>query len=110
MIAIFVDDFFILGVSISEIKAAKVVFQTPFRMLNLGLCKFYLGMTAIWDCKKQSVRLGQPAYLEKILLDHQIMDCKPTPTPLKTQHLKVSSADYQPKEQFRARYQSAVRS
>ena len=46
MIAIFVDEFFILGVSISEIKAAKVAFQTLFRMLNLGLCKFYLGMTA----------------------------------------------------------------
>ncbi len=108
MIAIFVDDLFITGSSTSEIKAAKAAFQDRFRMLNLRLCKFYLGITVTRDCKKYILRLGQRAYFEKILLDYQMMDCKPAPTPIETQHLKVANADYQPEEQFRICYQSAV--
>ena len=65
-------------------------------------------MTVTRDCEKQILRLGQRAYLEKILLDHQMMDCKPAPTTIETQHLKVASADYQPEEQFRTHYQSAI--
>ncbi len=34
-------------------------------------------------------------------------DCKPAPTTIETQHLKIASADYQHKEQFRSGYQSA---
>ena len=98
MIAIFIGDLLITGGSTSEIKAAKAAFQARFRMSDLGLYKFYLGMTVTQDCKKQILQLGQREYLEKILLDHQMIDCKPTPTPIKTQHLKVASVDYQPEE------------
>ena len=106
MIAIFVDDLFITGSSTSEIKSAKAALQARFQMSDLGLCKFYLGMTVTRDCEKQILRLGQYAYLEKILLDYQMMDCKPAPTPIETQHLKVASTDDRPKEQFHTRYSS----
>ena len=69
-------------------------------MSDLGLCKFYFGMTVTRDWRKRILRLGQLAYLEKILLDHQMIDCKPAPTPIETQNLKVASADYQPEEQY----------
>ncbi len=98
MIAIFVDDLLITGGSTSEIKAAKAAFRAQFRMSDLGLYKFYLGMTVTQDCKKQILQLGKRKYLEKILLDHQMMNCKPTSTPIKTQHLQVASVDYQPEE------------
>ena len=45
IIAIFVDDFLITGGSISEIKAAKAAFLTCFQMSDIGLCKYYVGMT-----------------------------------------------------------------
>lgn len=54
MIAIFVDDLLITGGSISEIKAAQAAFQAQFWMSDLGLCKFYLGMTVTRDCKNKS--------------------------------------------------------
>ncbi len=38
--------------------------------------------------------LGQRAYLEKILLDYQMMDSKPAPTPIDTPLFKVASTDY----------------
>lgn len=79
-------------------------------MLDLKLCKLYLGITITQDCKKQIMRIGQLAYLKKILLDHQIMYYKPVPTPIKTQYLKVASTDYQPEEQYCTRYQAVVRS
>ncbi len=75
-------------------------------MSDLGLCKYYLGMAVTRDCKNRILRLGQRAYLEKILLDYQMMDCKPSPTLIETQYLTI--AYYQPDEQFRTRYQSAV--
>ena len=100
MIAIFVDDLLITGGSIPEIKAAKAAFHACFQMSDLGLCKYYLGMTVTRDCKNRILRLGQRAYLEKILVDHQMMDCKPAPTPIESQHLTVAAVDYQPDEHF----------
>ena len=108
MIAIFVDDLLITGGSIPEIKAAKAAFHACFQMSDLGLCKYYLGMTVTRDCKNRILRLGQRAYLEKILVDHQMMDCKPVPTPIESQHLTVAAVDYQPDKHFHTRYQSAV--
>ena len=35
-------------------------------------------------------------------------DCKPASTPIENQHLTAAAADYQPDEQFRTCYQSAV--
>ena len=87
IIAFFVDDLLITGGSISEIKAAKAAFHACFQMSDLGLCKYYLSMTVTRDCKNQILRLGQRAYLEKILFDHQMTDCKPAPIPIKTQYL-----------------------
>ncbi len=60
MIAIFVDDLLIN----SGIKADKTAFQARFRMSDLRLCKFYLGMTVTRGCEKRILRLGQHAYLE----------------------------------------------
>lgn len=51
IIAIFVNNLLITSNSISEIKAAKTAFYTQFGMLNLTLCKYYLGMIVTQDYK-----------------------------------------------------------
>ncbi len=107
-IVIFVDDLLITSSSTSEIKTAKAAFQARFQMSDLGLCQFHLGIKVTSNCEKQILRLGQLAYLEKILLDHQMMDCKPSHLPIETQHLKVAITDYELEKQFRTHYQSAV--
>lgn len=65
-------------------------------------------MTVTRDRKNRILRLGQRAYLEKILRDHKMTDCKAAPNPMETQHLEDSPPDYQPTAGFRLQYQSAV--
>lgn len=77
-------------------------------MSNLRPCQCYLGMTVTRNCKNQILSLGQRAYLEKILHDHKMTDCKAAPTPMETQHLEESPPDYQPTAEFCLQYQSAV--
>ena len=60
------------------------------------------------DRKNRVLRLGQRAYLEKILRDHKMTDCKAAPTPMETQHLELSPPDYEPTTEFCLQYQSAV--
>ena len=52
--------------------------------------------------------MGQRAYLETILRDHKMTDCKAAPTPIETQHIEVSPPNYEPTTEFRLQYQSAV--
>lgn len=77
-------------------------------MSDLGPCPYYLGMTVTRNCKNRILRLGQRAYLEKMLRNHKMTDCKAAPTPMETQHLEESPPNYQPTTEFRLQYQSAV--
>ena len=77
-------------------------------MSKLGFYKYYQGMTVTQDSKNQILQLSQRAYLEKILLDHQMTDCKLATISIKTQHFTAAAIDYQPDKQFRTRYQFAA--
>lgn len=68
--------FCIIGTSIPEIKIVKAAFHTCFEISNLKLCKFYLGITVIKDCKNQILQPEICAYSTKILIDDQIIDFK----------------------------------
>ncbi len=52
-IAIFINDLLITGGSTSEINAVKAAFQVRFRMSDLRLCKFCLGMTVTQFAKNE---------------------------------------------------------
>lgn len=53
MIAIFVDDLFIIGNSIPKIKVAKAIIHVHLQILDLKLCKYCGGMTIIRGCKNR---------------------------------------------------------
>ena len=108
IVAVYTDDLQITGSSLAEIHAVKQALSERFHMSDLGPCQYYLGITVTCDRKNRILRLGQRAYLEKILRDHKIADCKAAPTPMETQHLEDSSRDYQPTAEFRLQYQSAL--
>ena len=76
-------------------------------MSDLGLVSFYLGMAVIRDRANRILRLGQQAYLEKILQDHGMWDCKASAVPMDSV-LTASSQDYQATDSFQTQYQSAV--
>lgn len=94
IIAIFLVDLLIILGSISEIKAVETTFYAHFHMSDLRLYKNYLGIIVTWNCKNQILQLSQYAYLEKILLNHQIIDCKPELISIKTQYFTFAAADY----------------
>jgi hypothetical protein len=48
-IIVFVDDFFIVGLSKANIFMIKVKLSECFYIIDLGPCKYYLGMEVIRD-------------------------------------------------------------
>ncbi len=102
------DNIKITRFSLVEIHAIKQALGERFHMSDLGRCQYYWDMTVNRDRKNRILRLGQRAYLEKILRDHKMTDCKAAPTPMETQYTEESSSDYQPTTEFCSQYQSAV--
>ena len=74
IVAIYVDDLIITGPSSSEIQHVKKMLSDEFSMVNLGPINYYLGMTITRDRANRILRLGQQAYLEKVLRDHGMWD------------------------------------
>lgn len=109
IIAIYVDDLLLTGSSVDQIKKAKLALSQKFHMTDLGECTYYLGMTVTRDRQHRIIRLGQKAYLEKVLRDHEMWDCKFVATPMDAHtHLTKAPDNYKAPEDFRLRYQSAV--
>ena len=108
IMAVYIYKLQINRLSFSKIQAVKKPLSQRFHISNLGLCQYYLGMTLTWDQKNQVLRLGQQAYLEKILCNHKMTERKAAPTPMKTQHLEVSPPDFKPITKSWLQYQSAV--
>ncbi|KAJ0124118.1 Uncharacterized protein HZ326_31466, partial [Fusarium oxysporum f. sp. albedinis] len=48
-IAVYVDDLLIAGPSKDEIVAVKQALCNKFKMTDLGPCKYYLGMSGLWN-------------------------------------------------------------
>ena len=87
-----------------EIKKAL---NKRFRMIDLGTCTFYLGMTVTRDRPQRVLRLGQSAYLEKILRDHNMWESKPVATPIDGK-LVAPEPGYKAPDKLRTQYQSAM--
>lgn len=57
----YADDVLIASSSWPEIFRAKSIFKSNFRMVGLGPCTFYLGMTVTRDCSLKKLQPSQPA-------------------------------------------------
>lgn len=72
IIAIYMDNLLLTRSSVDQIKKAKLALSQKFHMTDLGECSYYLGMTVTQDCQYCIICLGQWAYLEKVLQDHEM--------------------------------------
>ena len=81
-IAVYVDDLLIAGPSKDEIQEIKDTLSNRFEMTDLGPCTHYLGMTVTRDRRNRILRLSQRSYIETVLQDHGMWECKPVLTPL----------------------------
>lgn len=87
MVGVYVDDLIITGASLMEINKFKEQMQALFKMSDLGLLSYYLGMEVKQG--KEGITVSQGAYAAKILDKAGMRDCNPCQTPMDAR-LKLS--------------------
>jgi hypothetical protein len=88
-----VDDLIITGTNCEDIKLFKEEMATVFKMTDLGLLKYYMGIEVRQN--KEGISLSQGAYAEKILEKNGMRECNPCQTPMETR-LKLSKLSTEP--------------
>lgn len=100
IIAIYVDDLLICGAERKEINKVKNALKAKFHMSDLEPVLFYLGMAITRDRANKILRLGQRAYLKKIIKDHGMWEYKAVAVPMDGS-LASSLQNYQAIDVFR---------
>lgn len=80
IVAIYVDDLFVTGTSVKEIKDFKKDMSSNFEMSDLGLLTYYLGL----EVRQSSgcIMINQEAYAQHILKEAAMDDCDSTCIPM----------------------------
>ena len=109
IVALYVDDLLITGPNKQDIQRVKDALNSHFHMTDLGPCCYWLGMSITRNRQQRVLRLGQRAYIEKIVRDFGLWECKTTATPMEASlHLESAPADFQANALDRQTYQRAV--
>jgi hypothetical protein len=90
LVGVYVDDLIITGTHVDEIKAFKSEMHRLFKMSDLGLLSYYLGI----EVKQEhgEITLSQRAYSEKILERAGMSGCNACHTPMEVR-LKLKKDD-----------------
>ena len=80
----FVDDIKIMGPKYSGVIArVKMELTAAFEMVDMGPISFYLGPKVDRGRQKRTIKLSQPAYIQKVLAKYHLEKANPTNTPMK---------------------------
>ena len=60
----------------------KALINNRFVMEDLGECKFFLGMRLKWNREKRTITLTQEKYINSMLIEYGMDDCRPTSMPM----------------------------
>ena len=92
LVGVYVDDLIITGNNDDEISRFKEEMQKQFRMSDLGLLSFYLGIEVKQTAN--GISLNQAAYAGKIIEKAGLVGCNPSHTPMEPRFKlsRVSSA------------------
>uniref|UniRef100_A0A8R7R4R1 Reverse transcriptase Ty1/copia-type domain-containing protein n=1 Tax=Triticum urartu TaxID=4572 RepID=A0A8R7R4R1_TRIUA len=93
LIGVYVDDLLITGADEREIGRFKKQMKELFKMSDLGLLSYYLGIEVRQS--KDGITLCQEAYALKILQNCGMEDCNPSQTPMEAR-LKLSKRSKAP--------------
>jgi hypothetical protein len=86
IVGVYVDDLVISGADREEMLAFKAEMQDIFKMSDLGLLSYYLGIEVSQG--PGGINLSQGAYANKLLERSGLQDCNPAATPME-QRLKM---------------------
>jgi hypothetical protein len=79
ILLVYVDDILLAGNSLSEFAHIKQVLHTAFKIKDLGILKYFLGLEVAHS--KSGVSLCQRKYCLDLLHDYGLSGCKPASTP-----------------------------
>jgi hypothetical protein len=87
LVGVYVDDLMITGIKEAEVAAFKEEMKATFRMSDLGLLSFYLGIEVHQGNSR--ITLRQTAYAKRVVELAGLTDCNPALTPME-ERLKLS--------------------
>lgn len=93
IVGVYVDDLIITGARDTEIRKFKEEMHSLFRMSDLGLLSYYLGIEVNQD--KHGITINQAAYAQKILKIGGMAECNSACVPMETR-LKLSKQSDRP--------------
>jgi hypothetical protein len=106
LVGIYVNDLLITGADEKKIEKFKLQMKKLFKMSDLGLLSYYLGIEV--HQKPGEITLCQEAYAKKILQSCAMKDCNPTQVPMESR-LKLSKRSKTPAVDA-TEYRSVVKS
>lgn len=65
------------------IEKVKAKLASAFQMVDMGPISFYLGLKIERDREQKTIKLSQPAYIEKILRKFFLDQANPSNTPMR---------------------------
>jgi hypothetical protein len=93
IVGVYVDDLVITGGNQGDIDNFKQQMKSTFKMSDLGLLKYYLGLEVTQST--EGITVCQRAYAAKILESTGLSDCNPSDTPMESR-LKLSKISTSP--------------
>src|SRR5207244_5971988 len=87
LVGVYIDDLIITGSDDGEIARFKGEMMDTFRMSDLGLLRYYLGIEVRQDA--DGIGIAQTAYADKILEQAGMVGCNPCHSPMESR-LKLS--------------------
>jgi hypothetical protein len=102
LIGVYVDDLIITGNDVNKIAKFKLQMQASFKMNDLGLLSFYLGIEV--QQGSNGISLSQTTYARRILKKVGMASCNSCATPMETQckMSKQSAAPTTPATEYRS--------
>ena len=84
ILIVYVDDIIISGNNLEEIRNLEVHLDKSFRVKQLGLLKYFLGIEFVRS--SEGILMTQQKYILGLLKDTKHLDCRPNDTPIEVNH------------------------
>ncbi len=106
MVSTFVDDIKIMGCKGSgTTERVKRKLTSAFLMVNMGPISFYIGLKVERDCERKTIKLSQPAYINKVLQKFHLDQANSTNTSMKERIIFLPNAGTQASPSAQENYQ-----
>jgi hypothetical protein len=111
MIVIYVNDLILTRLNLATIFWLKNVLNERFEISDLNSCIYYLDMMIFKNWNLKQLTLNQSVYVEQMLRDHEMWDCKSLIIFMNVSCRLIKISDeYTADKSFKINYQSIVRS